>query len=57
MGRMNTTDYAFLIVAILLLSTVVADSLSSRFGLPAMIGFLALGMVAGSDGPDGIASP
>lgn len=55
MGRMNPTDYAFLIVAILLLSTVVAGSLSSRFGLPAMIGFLALGMVAGSDGPGGIA--
>ncbi|WP_303719144.1 potassium/proton antiporter [Brevundimonas naejangsanensis] len=52
---MNPTDYAFLIVAILLLSTVVAGSLSSRFGLPAMIGFLALGMVAGSDGPGGIA--
>ena len=52
---MNPTDYAFLIVAILLLSTVVAGSLSSRFGLPAMIGFLALGMIAGSDGPGGIA--
>ena len=52
---MNPTDSAFLIVAILLLSTVVAGSLSSRFGLPAMIGFLALGMIAGSDGPGGIA--
>ena len=52
---MNPTDFAFLIVAILLLSTVVAGSLSSRFGLPAMIGFLALGMIAGSDGPGGIA--
>ena len=51
---MNPTDYAFLIVAVLLLSTVLAGSLSSRFGLPAMIGFLALGMVAGSDGLFGI---
>jgi cell volume regulation protein A len=51
---MNPTDYAFLIVAVLLLSTVLAGSLSSRFGLPAMIGFLALGMIAGSDGLFGI---
>lgn len=51
---MNPIDYAFLAVAVLLLSTVLAGSLSSRFGLPAMIGFLALGMIAGSDGPFGI---
>lgn len=51
---MNPIDYAFLVVALLLLSTVVAGSLSSRFGLPAMIGFLALGMIAGSDGPFGL---
>jgi len=38
----------------LLLLTVVAGNLSSRFGLPALIGFLALGMVAGSDGPGAI---
>ena len=51
---MNPIDYAFLVVSVLLLSTVLAGSLSSRFGLPAMIGFLALGMIAGSDGPFGI---
>lgn len=39
----------------LLLLTVLAGNLSSRFGLPALIGFLALGMMAGSDGPGGIA--
>lgn len=52
---MNPVDYAFLVVAVLLLSTVVAGSVSSRFGLPAMIGFLALGMIAGSDGLFGLA--
>ena len=38
----------------LLVATVLAGSLSSRFGLPSLIGFLALGMLAGSDGPFGI---
>jgi cell volume regulation protein A len=44
-----------LVVAILLLATVLAGTLSSRFGLPALVGFLALGMLAGSDGLGGIA--
>ena len=38
----------------LLVSTVIAGTLTSRFGLPALIGFLALGMLAGVDGPGGI---
>jgi cell volume regulation protein A len=41
-------------LGLLLTATVLAGSLSSRFGLPALIGFLALGMLAGSDGPIGI---
>jgi potassium/hydrogen antiporter len=35
-------------------ATVLAGTLTSRFGLPALIGFLALGMLAGIDGPGGI---
>jgi len=49
------TEAALLLVGILLLTTVLAGSLSSRFGLPALIGFLGLGMLAGVDGPGGIA--
>ncbi len=49
------TEYALLIAGVLLLTTVLAGSLSSRFGLPALIGFLGLGMLAGVEGPGGIA--
>lgn len=48
------TEYALLIAGVLLLTTVLAGSLSSRFGLPALIGFLGLGMLAGVEGPGGI---
>lgn len=47
-------DIAMLTVGVLLLTTVLAGTLSSRFGLPALIGFLGLGMLAGVDGPGGI---
>ncbi|MEW9856655.1 potassium/proton antiporter [Novosphingobium sp. M1R2S20] len=49
-----TLDVALLVLGVLLLATVFAGSLSSRFGLPALIGFLGLGMLAGVDGPGGI---
>jgi potassium/hydrogen antiporter len=47
-------EIALLSIGVLLLATVFAGTLSSRFGLPALIGFLALGMLAGVDGPGGI---
>jgi len=47
-------EVALLSIGGLLLATVLAGTLSSRFGLPALIGFLALGMLAGVDGPGGI---
>ncbi|MET1756391.1 potassium/proton antiporter [Novosphingobium sp. RD2P27] len=49
-----TLDIALLVLGVLLLATVFAGSLSSRFGLPALIGFLGLGMLVGVDGPGGI---
>ena len=48
-------EIALLALGVLLLTTVLAGTLSSRFGLPALIGFLGLGMLAGVDGPGGIA--
>ena len=50
-----STEIAFLVLGGLLLATVLAGILSSRFGLPALIGFLGLGMFIGVDGPGGIA--
>ncbi len=43
-----------LVVAILLLVAVLAGKISGRFGIPALLLFLAIGMLAGSDGPGGI---
>jgi len=40
--------------AILLLVSVLASKVSDRFGVPALLLFLLLGMLAGSDGPGGI---
>jgi potassium/hydrogen antiporter len=48
-------ELALLSIGVLLLATVFAGTLSNRFGLPALIGFLGLGMLAGVDGPGGIA--
>lgn len=56
-GGMSTLspEIALLLLGGLLLATVFAGTLSSRFGLPALIGFLCLGMFVGVDGPGGIA--
>jgi potassium/hydrogen antiporter len=47
-------EHALLGLGLLLMLAVLAGTLSSRFGLPALIGFLALGMLAGEDGPGGL---
>jgi cell volume regulation protein A len=46
-------EYILIGAGILLLS-VFASKISDRFGIPALLLFLVLGMLAGSDGPGGI---
>lgn len=44
----------FLVTSILLLLSIFSSKLAERFGFPALLTFLAIGMLAGSDGPGGI---
>ncbi len=47
-------DYVLIAAAVLLLGSIFASRISDRFGIPALLLFLALGMLAGSDGPGGL---
>ena len=50
-----TVELAILIGGALLLAGVASSRLSDVFGVPALLLFLGIGMLAGSDGPGGIA--
>ncbi|MEQ1932882.1 MAG: potassium/proton antiporter [Fimbriimonadaceae bacterium] len=54
MSHGNTPSIAILLGALFLLACVVASKLSSRLGVPALVLFVGLGMLAGSEGPGGI---
>ena len=49
-----TIEQAILVAGVLLFSGVVASRMSDAFGVPAMLLFLGLGMLAGSEGLGGI---
>ncbi len=51
---MELWNAAILVGALLLLVSIVATDISSRLGAPLLLVFLALGMLAGEDGPGGI---
>ena len=47
-------NLALLIAASLLILSIVAGKISGRLGIPGLLLFLVIGMLAGSDGPGGI---
>ena len=47
-------EIVLLIAGLLLIASVLVSRVSDRFGVPALLLFLLLGMLAGSDGPGGI---
>ena len=51
---MMPLEYVLLAVSVLLLVSVLGSLASSRAGVPALILFLVIGMLAGSDGPGGL---
>ena len=52
---MTTISTLFLLTGLLLFISVLASTISARFGLPLLLLFLIVGMLAGEGGPGGIA--
>lgn len=51
---MNSIELILLIASLLLALSILASKASAKLGIPALLLFLFIGMLAGSDGPGGI---
>ena len=51
---MTSVDHILVAASILLLLSILASKASAKLGVPALLLFLVVGMLAGSDGPGGI---
>jgi len=51
---MNDVNRFLLLVGVLLFASILIGHVSRRFGMPLLLVFLLIGMVAGADGPGGI---
>jgi len=49
-----TLEYLLVSVALLLIASILASKASGRLGVPALVLFILLGALAGSEGPGGI---
>lgn len=49
-----TFEQILLIISILLISSVLSSKISTKLGVPTLLLFLGIGMLAGSEGPGGI---
>ena len=47
-------DQLILVAAVLILAGIVSSKLSARLGLPVLVLFILVGMLAGEGGPGGI---
>ena len=54
MEHANFIDLPILITSVLLIVGMLASKLGGRLGVPGLVLFLVIGMLAGSEGPGGI---
>jgi len=54
MAEGTSLDYGFVVLGGFLLLCILASKVSARLGVPALVFFIGLGMLIGSDGPGGV---